>query len=66
LCTAKKIIDKMKRQPTEQEKIFGNNRTDNGLISNVCKQLMQLNLNKTNNPMKKFAKLNRRFPEEEM
>ena len=66
MCTAKKIIDKMKRQPTEQEKIFGNNRTDNGLISNVCKQLMHLNLNKTNNPMKKFAKLNRRFSEEEM
>ena len=31
-CTPKKTINKMKRQPTEWEKIFPNDMTDNGLI----------------------------------
>ena len=32
----------MKRQPTEWEKIFVNDVTDKGLISNICKQHIQL------------------------
>ena len=36
-CTAKKAIDKMKRQPTEWEKIFANDETNKGLISNTHK-----------------------------
>ena len=39
-------IDKMKRQPTEGEKIFTNDMTEMGLISNLYKQLLQLNNNK--------------------
>ena len=31
-CTVKETIDKMKRQPTEWEKIFANDMTDKGLI----------------------------------
>ena len=46
-CTAKEIINKMKRQPTEQKKIFANEVTDKGLISKIYKQFMQLNI-KTN------------------
>ena len=34
-CTAKEITDKMRRQTTEWEKIFANDRTDKGLISNI-------------------------------
>jgi len=34
-CTAKETIDKMKRQPTEQERIFANTMTNKGLIANV-------------------------------
>ena len=34
-CTAKEIINKMKRQPTEWEKIFTNDTSDKGLISKI-------------------------------
>ena len=45
-CTAKEIINKMKRQPTEWEKILANNATIKGLISKIDQQLIQLNNNK--------------------
>ena len=48
-CTAKETINKMKRQPSEWEKIFANQSTDKGLISKIYKQLMQLNIKKTPN-----------------
>ena len=38
-CTEKEIIDKMKRQPTEWEKIFSNDMTIKGLIPKIYKQL---------------------------
>ena len=43
-CTAKETINKMKRQPSEWEKIFANEATDEGLIFKIYKQLMQLNI----------------------
>ena len=39
-CTAKETINKMKRQPSEWEKIVGNETTDKGLISKIYKQLI--------------------------
>ena len=45
-CTAKEIISKVKRQPSEWEKIIANERTDKGLISKIYKQLIQLNARK--------------------
>ena len=45
-CTAEETINKMKRQPTEWEKIFANEATDKGFISKIYKQLMQLNIKK--------------------
>ena len=45
-CTAKEIINKIKRQPLEWEKIIANETTDKGLISKIYKQLMQLNTRK--------------------
>ena len=54
-CTAKETINKMKRQPSEWEKIFANEATDKVLISKIYKQLMELNIKKINNPVKKWA-----------
>ena len=45
-CIAKEIINKMKRQPLEWEKIIANETTDEGLISKICKYLIQLNTRK--------------------
>ena len=44
--TAKETINRMKRQPSEWEKIFANEATEKGLISKVYKQLMQLDIKK--------------------
>ena len=66
-CTAKEIISKVKRQPSEWEKIIANETTDKGLISKIYKQFIQLNTRKTNNPIKKWEKdLNRRFSKEDL
>ena len=55
-CTTKETIRKVKRQPSEREKITANEATDKELISNIYKQLLQLNSRKINNPIKKWAK----------
>ena len=45
-CTTKETISKLKRQPSEQEKIIANEATDKELFSKLYKQLMQINLQK--------------------
>ena len=61
-CTAKETLSKVKRQPSEWEKIIANETTDKGLISKIYKQLIQLNARKTHNPIIKWGKdLNRLF-----
>ena len=65
-CTAKETINKTKRQPTEQEKIFANELNNKGSISKIYKQLMQLNIQKQK-PNKKWADyINRHFFKEDI
>ena len=42
-CTAKETISKVKREPSEWEKIIARETTDKGLISKLYKQLIQPN-----------------------
>ena len=45
-CTMKETISKVKRKPSEWEKIIANETTDKELISKIYKQLMKLNTRK--------------------
>ena len=55
-CTTKETISKVKRQPSEWEKIIANAATDKELISKIYKQLMKLNSRKINDPIKNWPK----------
>ena len=48
-CTAKKTTSKMKKEPTEWEKIFANEMTNKGLIPQIYKWLLEFNIKTTTN-----------------
>ena len=52
-CTAKETTNKVKRQPSEWEKVIIKETTNKEFISKIYKQLIQLNTRKVNNPVKK-------------
>ena len=65
--TTKETTSKVKRQPSEWEKIIANEATDKELNSKIYKQHLQLNSRKINDPIKKWAKeLNRHFSKEDI
>ena len=64
---AKETVSKVKRQPSEWEKITVNETAAKELISKIYKQLLQLNTRKTNNPIKKWEEdLNRHSSKEDI
>ena len=63
----KETISKMKRQPSDWEKIIVNEATDQELISKIYKQLLKFNSRKIKDSIKKWAKeLNRYFSKEDI
>jgi hypothetical protein len=54
-CTTKQIVSKLKRPPTEWEKIFASYTSDKGLITRICRELKKLNFPKVNEPIKRWA-----------
>ena len=66
-CTMKETISKVKRQPSDWEKIITNEATDKELTSKIYKQRLQLNSRKINDPIKKWAReLNRHLSKEDI
>ena len=67
LLTAKETTNKVKRQPSEWEKIIAKEKMGKELISKIYKQHIWLNTRETNNPIKKWGKhLNRYFSKEDI
>jgi hypothetical protein len=51
-CKAKETVNKIKRPPTDWEKIFTNPKSERRLIFNIYKELKKLDSRKPNNPIK--------------
>jgi hypothetical protein len=65
-CTPKEIVLKLKRSPTEWEKIFARCASDKGLTTRIYRELKKLNSSKINEPIKWATELNRTFSKKEV
>jgi hypothetical protein len=54
-CKAKDTVNKIKRPPTDWERIFTNPKSDRRLISNIYKELKKMDSRKSNNPIKNWG-----------
>ena len=48
-CSKKDTIKRIRRQATDQKKIFAKDTSDKGLLSKICKEFIKLNNKKMNN-----------------
>jgi hypothetical protein len=61
------MVSKLKRTPTEWEKIFASYTSDKGLITRIYRELKKLNSPNINEPIKKWTtELNRTVLKEEI
>jgi hypothetical protein len=61
------MVSKLKRPPTEWEKIFAISSSGKGLITRIYRGIRKLNSPKINEPIKKLeTELNRIFSKEEI
>jgi hypothetical protein len=66
-CTTNEMVSKLKRPPTEWEKIFASCTSDKGLITRIYRELKKLKSPKINEPIKKWeTELNRTLSKEEI
>jgi hypothetical protein len=54
-CTTKEMVTRLKRQPTERQKIFSSYTSDKGLITRIYREPKKLNFHKINGSMRKQA-----------
>jgi hypothetical protein len=54
-CKTKEMVSKLKRLPTEWEKIFASYTSDIGLITRIYREFKKLNSPKINEPIKKVS-----------
>jgi hypothetical protein len=67
ICTTKEMVSKLKRPPTEWEKIFAGYTLNKELITRMYREVKKLNSPKINELIKKWAtELNRTFSKEEV
>jgi hypothetical protein len=52
-CTTKEVVIKLKRLPTEWERIFASYKSHKGLITRIYMELKKPNCQKINDPMNK-------------
>jgi hypothetical protein len=68
-CTTKEMVFKLKRPPTEREKIFASYKSDKVLRTRIYREIKKKNLNsqRINYPIKKWEiEWNRNFSKEEI
>jgi hypothetical protein len=66
-CATKEMVSKLKRPPTEWEKILASYISDKELTNRIYMELKKLNSPQINDPIKKWAtELNRTFSKEDI
>jgi hypothetical protein len=66
-CMAKETVSRLKRQPTEWEKIFASYTSDKGLIVRIYRELKKQIFQRINNPLNEWVnEVNSQFSKEEV